>query len=32
LNGNVPLDVIDNPAGLQAIENYLERIEYGVYQ
>ena len=32
LNGNVPLDVIDNPAGFQAIEDYLERIEYGVYQ
>ncbi len=32
LNDNVPLEVIDNPAGLQAIEDYLERIEYGVYQ
>ncbi|MFC2973267.1 antitoxin Xre/MbcA/ParS toxin-binding domain-containing protein [Azotobacter bryophylli] len=32
LDGDVPLDVIDNPAGFQAIEDYLERIEYGVYQ
>ncbi|KQQ55540.1 hypothetical protein ASF84_09320 [Pseudomonas sp. Leaf127] len=32
LDGNVPLDVIDNPVGFQAVEDYLERIEYGVYQ
>ena len=32
LDGDVPLDVIDNPVGFQAIEDYLERIEYGVYQ
>ncbi|EMJ4936110.1 antitoxin Xre/MbcA/ParS toxin-binding domain-containing protein [Pseudomonas aeruginosa] len=32
LDGDVPLDVIDNPVGFQAVEDYLERIEYGVYQ
>jgi len=32
LDGDVPLDVIDNPVGFQAIEDYLERIEYGIYQ
>lgn len=32
LGGDVPLDVIDNPVGFQAVEDYLERIEYGVYQ
>ena len=32
LDGDVPLDVIDNPFGFQAVEDYLERIEYGVYQ
>jgi len=32
LDGNVPLDMIDNPVGFQAVEEYLERIEYGVYQ
>jgi putative toxin-antitoxin system antitoxin component (TIGR02293 family) len=32
LEGDVPLDVIDNPIGFQAVEDYLERIEYGVYQ
>ncbi len=30
--GDVPLDVIDNPVGFQAVEDYLERVEYGVYQ
>lgn len=32
LDGDVPLDVIDNPMGFQTVEDYLERIEYGVYQ
>lgn len=32
LDGDVPLDVIDNPVGFQAVEDYLERISYGVYQ
>jgi len=32
LDGDVPLDVIDNPVGFQAVEDYLERVEYGVYQ
>ena len=32
LDGNIPLDVIDNPVGYQAVEEYLERIELGIYQ
>lgn len=32
LDGDVPLDVIDNPVGFQAVEDYLERIALGVYQ
>lgn len=32
LDGDVPLDMIDNPVGFQVVEDYLERIEYGVYQ
>ena len=32
LDGDAPLDVIDNPMGFQTVEDYLERIEYGVYQ
>ncbi|WP_338050148.1 hypothetical protein [Pseudomonas typographi] len=28
--GDVPLDVIDNPVALQTLEDYLERIEYGI--
>lgn len=32
LDGDVPLDVIDNPIGFQAVEDYLERIALGVYQ
>jgi len=32
LDGDVPLDMIDNPVGFQTVEDYLERIEYGVYQ
>lgn len=32
LEGGVPLDLIDNPLGFQAVEDYLERIELGIYQ
>lgn len=32
LDGDVPLDVIDNPVGFQTVEDYLERVRYGVYQ
>lgn len=32
LEGNVPLDMIDNPVGFQAVEDHLSRIEHGVYQ
>lgn len=32
LEGGVPLDLIDNPVGFQAVEDYLERVELGVYQ
>ncbi|WP_122467862.1 antitoxin Xre/MbcA/ParS toxin-binding domain-containing protein [Pseudomonas viridiflava] len=32
LADHVPLDLVDNPIGFQAIEEYLERIELGVYQ
>lgn len=32
LGGNVPLDMIDNTVGFQAVEDYLTRIELGVYQ
>jgi putative toxin-antitoxin system antitoxin component (TIGR02293 family) len=32
LDGSVPLDIIDNPLGFRAIEDYLARIEYGIYQ
>ncbi|HEJ2718215.1 TPA: DUF2384 domain-containing protein [Pseudomonas aeruginosa] len=32
LDGDVPLDVIDNPVGFLVLEDYLERIEFGVYQ
>jgi putative toxin-antitoxin system antitoxin component (TIGR02293 family) len=32
LDGDVPLDVIDNSVGFNTVEDYLERIEYGVYQ
>ena len=32
LDGDIPLDVIHNPMGFQAVEDYLERIKYGVYQ
>ncbi|WP_394375912.1 antitoxin Xre/MbcA/ParS toxin-binding domain-containing protein [Stutzerimonas frequens] len=32
LDGDVPLDVIVNPVGFLAVSDYLERIEFGVYQ
>lgn len=32
LAGSMPLDLIDNSLGFQAVEDYLERIELGVYQ
>ncbi|WP_139831330.1 MULTISPECIES: antitoxin Xre/MbcA/ParS toxin-binding domain-containing protein [unclassified Pseudomonas] len=32
LDGNVPLELIDNPLGFQVVEDYLTRIEHGVYQ
>lgn len=32
LDGDVPQNVIDNPERFQAVDAYLERIKYGVYQ
>lgn len=32
LDGYVPLELIDNSLGFQVAEDYLTRIEYGVYQ
>jgi putative toxin-antitoxin system antitoxin component (TIGR02293 family) len=32
LEGNVPLEMIDNSLGFQVVEDYLWRIQYGVYQ
>jgi putative toxin-antitoxin system antitoxin component (TIGR02293 family) len=32
LDGHVPLELIDNSLGFQAVEDYLTRIEHGVYQ
>lgn len=32
LDGDVPQDVIGNPARIQAVEAHLERIKHGVYQ
>lgn len=32
LSGQIPLDLIDNSIGFQVVEDYLERIELGVYQ
>lgn len=32
LSGQIPLDLIDNSLGFQVVEDYLERIELGVYQ
>ncbi|MHC8401102.1 antitoxin Xre/MbcA/ParS toxin-binding domain-containing protein [Pseudomonas sp. MDT1-17] len=32
LDGNIPLELIDNSLGFQVVEDYLTRIEHGVYQ
>ncbi|MGE8147055.1 antitoxin Xre/MbcA/ParS toxin-binding domain-containing protein [Pseudomonas frederiksbergensis] len=32
LDGHVPLELIDNSLGFQVVEDYLTRIEHGVYQ
>lgn len=32
LDGNVPLEMINNHVGYQAVEDYLDRVEAGVYQ
>ena len=32
LEGNVPLELIENSLGFQVVEAYLQRIELGVYQ
>ena len=32
LEGDLPLDVIDNPVGFQIVEDYLDRIALGLYQ
>ncbi|EJM56937.1 Protein of unknown function (DUF2384) [Pseudomonas sp. GM49] len=32
LEGNIPLELISNSPGYQKVENYLTRIELGVYQ
>jgi len=32
LDGQVPLELIDNSLGFQVVEDYLTRIEHGVYQ
>jgi putative toxin-antitoxin system antitoxin component (TIGR02293 family) len=32
LDGNVPLEMIDSSIGYQVVEDYLCRIQYGVYQ
>lgn len=32
LDGNLPLEMIDNSIGFQIVEDYLRRIQYGVYQ
>ena len=31
-DGEIPLDVVGNPVGFQLVNDYLERIEFGVYQ
>lgn len=31
LEGDVPLDVIENAVGFQVVQDYLKRIEYGLY-
>lgn len=32
LDGQVPLELIDNSQGFKVVEDYLSRIELGVYQ
>ncbi|MHC8320993.1 antitoxin Xre/MbcA/ParS toxin-binding domain-containing protein [Pseudomonas sp. GB2N2] len=32
LTNNIPLELVNNPLGVQVIEDYLSRIEHGVYQ
>ncbi|ELQ18976.1 hypothetical protein A986_02336 [Pseudomonas fluorescens BRIP34879] len=32
LNNNIPAEIIDDVCGLQTVKEYLERIEFGVYQ
>ena len=32
LEGHTPLELIDNPLGFQVVDDYLTRIEHGVYQ
>jgi len=32
LDDDTPLDLVGNPVGFQVIEDYLERVELGVYQ
>ncbi|MFK3797093.1 antitoxin Xre/MbcA/ParS toxin-binding domain-containing protein [Pseudomonas sp. NPDC088444] len=32
LAGLIPLDLVDDVLGYQAVESYLERVELGVYQ
>jgi hypothetical protein len=32
LGSKIPLELINNPLGVQVIEDYLTRIEHGVYQ
>ncbi|AHL33526.1 hypothetical protein CD58_11725 [Pseudomonas brassicacearum] len=32
LGNHVPLELIDSPQGFQVVEDYLTRIEHGVYQ
>ncbi|WP_367399723.1 antitoxin Xre/MbcA/ParS toxin-binding domain-containing protein [Pseudomonas migulae] len=32
LHGNIPLELIGNALGYQVVEDYMTRIEQGVYQ
>lgn len=32
LDGNVPLELVDNSLGFQVVQDYLTRLEHGVYQ
>jgi putative toxin-antitoxin system antitoxin component (TIGR02293 family) len=31
LDNNRPLDLLDTPAGVEMVEDFLTRLEYGVY-